>query len=176
MVMVMLMMFSGCWVMFVLRFCEQRWPKREFVLWSVLISAALLIVLAPPEHKREIRESLLLLAMLVNISADILFIYLASRFGRTDQRVLASFSVLGLIAGSHDALAAMGIIEGETYFATMTLNISVLGVAVVLAWNFSRNLRRIEGYLAQSRCAAGGAGGPDQYPQACPCQPRAGPA
>jgi hypothetical protein len=26
-------LFAGCWTMFVLRFCERRWPRREIAMW-----------------------------------------------------------------------------------------------------------------------------------------------
>jgi len=38
------------------------------------------------------------------------------------------------------------VIPGNDYYATATVQLSVIGVAVVLAWNFVRNLRRIEGF------------------------------
>lgn len=146
---VMLMVFSGCWAMFVLRFCGQRWPRSERVLWLVLAAASLAMLLAPEASKREVRELLLVLAVLVNAGVDVLFVALAARSGRTDHRILAGFALLTLVAGVHDALAVMGLIGGETYYATLTLNLTVIGAAVVLAWNFARSLQRIEGFNAE---------------------------
>ncbi|MCG6117220.1 MAG: ATP-binding protein [Aquimonas sp.] len=146
---VMLMVFSGCWAMFVLRFCEQRWPRPERALWLLLAAASLAMVLAPDGSKREVRELLLVLAVLVNAGVNLLFVALAARSGRIDHRILAGFALLSLFAGVHDALQVMGLLGGETYYATLTLNLTVIGVAVVLAWNFARSLRRIEGFNAE---------------------------
>lgn len=146
---VMLLVFSGCWVMFVLRFCERRWPRVERSLWLLLAAASLAMVLAPDGSKREVREVLLMLAVIVNAGANLLFVALAARSGRLDHRILAGFALVSLIAGVHDALTVMGLIPGEVYYATLTLNLTVIGVAVVLAWNFTRSLGRIEGFNAE---------------------------
>ena len=137
---------SGCWAMFVLRFCERRWPRREIAMWAVLLLASLWIVLAPHDGKQAARDAANLLSLVVVSAADILFLWFAWRGGRTDQRVLSLCSAATLSAAIHDALAVSGVLHDNTNYATLTEHLTVIGVAIVLAWNFARSLRRIEGF------------------------------
>ena len=137
---------SACWAMFVLRFCERRWPRREIAMWIALLAVSLWILLAPHEAKKSARDLANLLSTLVVGGADVLFLWFAWRGGRNDQRILSLFAAAVFGAGVHDALGVAGVINDTTNYATLTEHITVLGVAAVLAWNFVRNLRRIEGF------------------------------
>jgi len=139
-------LFAGCWTMFVLRFCERRWPRREIALWVAIALASACIVFAPHTAKHAARDAANVLSLLITSAADLLFLWFAWRGGRTDQRVLSLCAIAGLIAGVHDALAVAGVIRDTTNYASMTVQLTVIGVALVLAWNFARSLRRIEGF------------------------------
>ena len=139
-------LFAGCWTMFVLRFCERRWPRRELALWVAIALASACIVFAPHTAKHAARDAANVLSLLITSAADLLFLWFAWRGGRTDQRVLSLCAIAGLIAGVHDALGVAGAIRDTTNYASMTVQLTVIGVALVLAWNFARSLRRIEGF------------------------------
>ena len=139
-------LFAGCWTMFVLRFCERRWPRREIALWVTIALASACIVFAPHSAKASVRDAANALSLLITSSADLLFLWFAWRGGRTDQRVLSLCAAAAFGAGVHDALAVAGVIRDTTNYASMTVQFTVIGVALVLAWNFARSLRRIEGF------------------------------
>jgi signal transduction histidine kinase len=139
-------LFAGCWAMFVLRFCERRWPRREMTMWIVIAIASACIVLAPHSAKATVRDAVNALSLLVTSAADLLFLWFAWRGGRPDQRVLSLCAAAAFGAGVHDVLAVAGVIPDTTNYASMTVQLTVIGVALVLAWNFVRSLRRIEGF------------------------------
>ncbi|MEO6690546.1 MAG: 7TM diverse intracellular signaling domain-containing protein, partial [Dokdonella sp.] len=141
-----MLLFGASWTMFVLRFCERRWPRREAILWCVVSLAAASMFLAPHAHVREVRDLQVLLAVVLMFSADFMFLWFVWPGGRTDQRVLSICALISLIAGTHDALVLFGIIDSNTYYASLSNQLTVIGVAMVLAWNFVRNLHRIEGF------------------------------
>jgi signal transduction histidine kinase len=141
-----LLVFTGCYAMFVLRFCERRWPRLEAVLWIVLLMGSLWVFLAPHHAMRDVRGVLTLLTAAINTTTNLGFLWLAWRHGRTDQRILSLCAMVGLIAGVHDALVLVRLVGGNAYYASLTEHLTVIGVALVLAWNFVRNLRRIEDF------------------------------
>lgn len=141
-----MLLFGACWTMFVLRFCERRWPRREAMLWSVVLLAAASMFFAPHMHLREVRDLQVVLALVIMFSTDLMFLWFVWPGGRTDQRVLSICALISLVAGTHDALVLFGAIDSNTYYASLSNQLTVIGVATVLAWNFVRNLHRIEGF------------------------------
>ena len=141
----------GCWAMFVLRFCERRWKRREFVMWALLLLSALWILLAPYDAKLGARNLANAVAVLVVVITDIAFLWFAWRGGRPDQKFLSLCSAALIGAGVHDALGVAGVIGDTTNWGTLTGLVGVIGASVVLAWNFVSNLRRIEGFNAELR-------------------------
>lgn len=139
-------LFAGCWTIFVLRFCERRWPRRELAMWCAIAIASAAIVLAPHTAKAIARDAVNAFSLLITLNADVLFMWFAWQGKRTDQRVLSLCAGAALVAGMHDVLAVAGVIRDTTNYASLTVQLTVVGVAVVLAWNFARSLRRIEGF------------------------------
>lgn len=136
----------GCWAMFVLRFCERRWPRRELAMWALLLLSAAWIILAPHDGKLAARNLANALSVLVVVAADSAFLWFAWRGGRPDQKFLSLSSAALVGAGVHDALGVAGIIGDTTNWGTLTGLAGVVGASVVLAWNFVSSLRRIEGF------------------------------
>ncbi len=141
-----LVVYMACYAMFVLRFCDLRWPRREALLWAMALAGCGWLLLAPHTGMRLARDALTLWALGVYLLINVVFVHVAWRHGRTDQRALALVALLMLVAAVHDGLTFVRVIPGNDYYATATVQLSVIGVAVVLAWNFVRNLRRIEGF------------------------------
>lgn len=139
----------GCWAMFVLRFCERRWPRRERVLWTLLLLSAMWIVLAPHDGKLLARNMANALAVLVVVIVDVAFLWFAWRGGRPDQKFLSLCSAAVIGAGVHDVMGVAGLIDDTTNWGTLTACLGVIGAAGVLAWNFVSNQRRIEGFNAE---------------------------
>ncbi len=139
-------LFASCWMMFVLRFCGRRWPRRETTMWIAILFGSACIVFAPHDAKHVVRDAANALSMLIVSAADLMFLWFAWRGGRTDQRVLSLCAAAAFGAGLHDTLTVAGIIKGTANYASLTVQLTVIGVALVLAWNFARSLRRIEGF------------------------------
>ncbi|HET9033860.1 MAG TPA: 7TM diverse intracellular signaling domain-containing protein [Dokdonella sp.] len=136
----------GCWAMFVLRFCDRRWPRREKGMWAILLLSALWIILAPHEGKLAARNLANALSVLVVVIVDIAFLWFAWRGGRPDQKFLSLCSAAVIGAGVHDVLGVAGIIDETANWVPLTSMVGVIGASMVLAWNFVSNLRRIEGF------------------------------
>lgn len=144
-----LMLYCACYAMFVLRFFDRRWPRRERLLWCLTALACLAALVASHAQRGPVRDLLVALASLEVLAINLTFLWLAWRGGRTDQRVLSLCALVAALAGIHDALLIMRVIGGNTYYATVTAHLTVIGVAVALGWNFVRSLRRIEGFNAE---------------------------
>lgn len=134
----------GCWMMFVLRFCERRWPRREWIMWGLLLLSAVWILLAPHDGKLAARNLANALAVLVVLMVDAVFLWFAFRGGRPDQKFLSLISASVVGAGVHDVLGVAGIISDTTNWIPLTSVLGVIGAAAVLAWNFVDKHRRIE--------------------------------
>lgn len=134
----------GCWVMFVLRFCDRHWPRRELGMWVLMLASAAWILIAPHEGKLEARNLANALAVLMVVIIDTAFLWFAWRGGRPDQKFLSVTSAAVIGAGVHDVLGVAGVIHDTTNWGTMTGLLGVVSAAVVLAWNFVSSLRRIE--------------------------------
>lgn len=133
--------------MFVLRFCERRWPRREQALWAASVLLALVVWLTPDAAMPRTMGITMLYAIAVATLTSWTFVYFAwGSHGRLDQRILATVGVMSWAAGCFDGLVVMGAIKSATYYATWFEQLDVVAVATVLAWNFVRNQRRIEGF------------------------------
>ncbi|MEP6882259.1 MAG: 7TM diverse intracellular signaling domain-containing protein [Dokdonella sp.] len=142
-----LLVFMGCWGTFVLRFCERRWPRVERVMWIALALGCAWVMFAPHTGMKSARAVLTILATVIGLGWNVVFIVFAwQRDGRIDQRLLSVCAIIWLAAGVHDAFVFTAVLDSNMYYSTLSENISVIAVAIVLAWNFVHNLRRIEGF------------------------------
>jgi signal transduction histidine kinase len=141
-----LLLFCACYMMFVLRFCGRRWPRREAALWLAVGAGSMWLLLAPHSAMGQVRALSTVIANFFVFLPNALLVYFAVRTARTDTRILAVAGVMNLIAGTHDTLVFTGVIEGNVYYSSISILITTVGVALVLAWNFARSLRRIEGF------------------------------
>jgi signal transduction histidine kinase len=142
-----LLIFMGCWGTFVLRFCGRRWPRVERTMWVALALGCTWVTFAPHGGMQRARDVLTILATVVGLGWNVVFIVFAwRRDGRLDQRLLSICAIAWLAAGVHDAFVFTRLLDSNMYYSTLSENVSVIAVAVVLAWNFVHNLRRIEGF------------------------------
>lgn len=145
----MVILNCSAYALFVLRFCGLRWPRREAALGLLVAFACAGMIVAPHAARGEMRGLLTLLSALILCAAQGIFVGFAWTRGRTDQRVLSLCLGVACLAGVHDMLLMLGLIGGSIYYSTTTEYLSMIGVAVVLAWNFSRSMHRIERFNAE---------------------------
>jgi signal transduction histidine kinase len=142
-----LLVFVGCYMMFVLRFSERRWPRREVAIWLAIAAGSLWVFLAPHESIRQVRALLTIAANLFYFVPNALLVWFSIRpNARTDQRILAAVGLANLVAATHDTLQFIGVLKGYVFYSGISGLATTIGVAFVLAWNFTRNLHRIEGF------------------------------
>ncbi len=142
----MFAMFSACYTMFVLRFCGQRWPRREAILWLIVLLGILRLVLAPHADVGQVRADTTIVLTFYAYGPNCMLLYFAARSRRLDLRIMSVVGLVNLIALTHDTLVFTGAINSNIYYSQFGALISALGAALVLAWSFARNLHRIEGF------------------------------
>ena len=140
------LLFCACYTMFVLRFCGRRWPRRELTLWLAVAAGTLWLFLASHAAIGNVRALLMVLVTLYLLLPNGMLLYFAARNARTDMRILGLVGVMNVLIGAHDTLVFVGVIHSNNYYATMSALITSVGAALVLAWNFTRSLRRIEDF------------------------------
>lgn len=139
-----LIIYSAAFTMFSIRFCERRLPRIETVLW-LLVAVGTIVMLATPHSHMGMTRAVLAVAQAGSFFATCFaFLYVAWRHGRTDHRILSICIAIFLIAGVHDLLTFLGILNDNRYYSALTSQLQMIGMALVLAWNFVANLRRIE--------------------------------
>ena len=137
-------LFAACYTMFVLRFCERCWPRREIALWLVTAAAIAWLFLASHESIGKVRALLMVLVTLYLFLPNGTLLYFAARNARADMRILGLVGLINVFIGAHDTLVFVGLIHTNVYYATMSALLTSVGAALVLTWNFARSLLRIE--------------------------------
>jgi signal transduction histidine kinase len=142
-----LALFVGAFTMFVLRFCERRWPRAEFIMWTGIALAVTVMLLLPRAASDGYRVSLVIAAGALAVGANCLLLVLAWRDARIEPRVLSVVALLNVLAAVHDILTLQRILFlANNYYADATAFANTLGIAAVLAWRYARNLDRIENF------------------------------
>ncbi|MGO1077506.1 ATP-binding protein [Inquilinus sp. CA228] len=148
-----ILVYGACHAMFVLRFCGRRAPRLETAYWALVAICSAWVLLAPHTSMRSVRDLLMLLALVLIAGTILLFVFFAWKHGRTDQKLLSLCGLINLVAGAHDALVFVRILDSNAYYASFTAQTTAVGAALVLAGNLVRSLRRIEAFnteLAQA--------------------------
>jgi signal transduction histidine kinase len=145
----MFLLFSAFYTLFVLRFCDQRWPRREACMWLLVAAAALRLLLAPHEQIGQVRADTTIALTFYAFVPNCMLLYFAARSRRLDLRIMAAVGAVNLAALSHDTLVFVGFIDSNIYYAQFGALFCAVGAAAVLAWSFARSLRRIEGFNAE---------------------------
>ncbi|PQV49756.1 hypothetical protein B0G83_10644 [Paraburkholderia sp. BL21I4N1] len=139
-----LLIYSAAFTMFIARFCERRLPRLETALWLLVGLGAVAMLAAPPRFQGTTRAFLVIAHSVNFFTTCLVFIVFAWRHGRTDQRILSFCIAAFVAAGLHDMLTFFGILETNIYFTAPVAQVQMITMALVLAWNFVANLRRIE--------------------------------
>ncbi len=142
----LLLLYQACYFMFVLRFCTRRWPRREALMWVLTALGCAWVLIAAHTAIGGVRGLLTLLSVALGLISNSMLMWMAVLSGRNDQRFLAACSFIALATGVHDTLVFLSVLDSNIYYSAIGVQVNVIGVAVVLAWNFVNNLHRIEGF------------------------------
>ncbi|WP_242489859.1 sensor histidine kinase [Noviherbaspirillum cavernae] len=138
------LLYSASFTMFVLRFCERRYPRIEGAFWTLVASGALALVFTPHAHIQVMRDIMAALPGLTYFASCILFFTFAWRSRRPDQLILSLCVAVFILVGIHDFLVFFKVLDSNIYYAALTSPIQLISMAMVLGWRFVANLRRIE--------------------------------
>ena len=133
---------------FLLRYCERRWPRMERMLLALSL-LALACALAAPGWVGPSRGPWIAAASLVYYAALPAFMVHAWRSRRTDQRVLALCLVIPMVASVHDILLFYELVHDRVYLLALTAPFTLVGMGFVLAYRFSAAMRRVDGFNAE---------------------------
>lgn len=139
-------------VIFILRFCDQRWRRPEAGLWLLLAAGVAWMGLAAPQHLPRLQYLLTLYACAILFGSCFVLFWRTWRTwheGRIDLRILSLILSFSLAAGIHDLLQLLGWTGTEVQYTFYTSQIEMVGMALVLAWRFTANLRRIESFSSE---------------------------
>lgn len=135
----------ACYMIFLLRFADRRWPRSERIL---LFFAALVFTLALllPHWMGPHRNVYLLPMIAIPYIASAAFMVWALRHGRLDQKVLGLCIVLPLLTALYDSAAYLGLIQANAFIGAFASPLMLLGMGFVLAYRFATTMRRVEGF------------------------------
>ncbi|MBS0199894.1 MAG: ATP-binding protein [Proteobacteria bacterium] len=133
---------------FLLRYCNRRWPRIERVL---LVIAALSLVLVPiiPDWMGPQRNTYLLPAIAYVYAVNLAFIVYALRNRRSDYLVLAACVSVPLAMSVHDLAVYLCWMKASTFLGALLSPLTILGMGFVLAYRFANTMKRVEGFNAE---------------------------
>ncbi|MBJ9679482.1 sensor histidine kinase [Burkholderia gladioli] len=137
-------LFSVSFAMFTLRFANRRCPRLERLLWLLAAAQTLAMLLAPRGSIETVRAAIALLPALTFIGCCSAFIVFSLRRPRADRLALSGCMLVFVLACIHDLLTFLGVLGDNVYYTSIAAQFEMIGMALVLAWRFVTNLRRIE--------------------------------
>lgn len=138
--------FAASFTMFVLRFCERRYPRAEAAMWIAAALACAWMLLTPPPGVPLPRALLFLGAAGTAIAASGLLIVFALRSRQPEQLMLAVPALAYFVSGIHDLLYVLALLPGNFAYSDITAPVTTLAFAGVMAWRYARNVRRVENF------------------------------
>ncbi|WP_426702018.1 sensor histidine kinase [Rhodanobacter sp. Col0626] len=139
----------AAFLVFLLRFCERRWPRFERVL---LVAAALALATALlfPHYMGPWRNAWIWPTVIVYYAATILFLWHAARTPRVDVRVMGLCLLLPTLVSIRDLAVFLQWIHSSNYdLSVLTSPLSLVSMGFAIAWRFSTAMRRVEGFNAE---------------------------
>lgn len=137
---------STCsFTLFLLRFCERRWPRTEATLGLVSL-ATFAYALLDPHRMGPWRDLWVVPTILFYYIALAVFLWHAARTRRIEVRVLGVCLLLPLLVSLHDLALYFELIHGDNYVGALTSPLTLIGMAFAVASRFSVAMRRVEGF------------------------------
>lgn len=137
-----------CYIVFLLRFADRRWPRVERTLLAFAAIVGVLS-LAFPHLMGPLRSPIGLPLVALHYLANFVFVGWALRHGRADQRVLAACAALPILVSLHDLAHYLGWIRSDGFIGAFTSPLMLLGMGFVLAHRFATTMKRVEGFNAE---------------------------
>lgn len=137
-----------CYMIFLLRFADRRWPRSERALLAVA-GCIFILALLFPHWMGPHRDVYLLPMIFLHYLTSAGFMVWALRQGRIDQKVLGLCIALPLLTALHDAGVYLELINADAFVGSFASPLMLLGMGFVLAYRFTRTMRRVEGFNAE---------------------------
>lgn len=141
---------ATCYLIFVLRFADRRWPRVER-MFLALAALMFILALAMPHWMGPHRNFYIVPMMGFHYVAGLVFTVWALRFGRADQKVLGLCYAIPLLTALYDAGVYLGWIRGDTFIGSFGSPVMLLGMGFVLAHRFATTMKRVEGFNTELR-------------------------
>lgn len=130
---------------FLLRFCERRWPRMEIVLGLICV-ATFAFALLDPHRVGPWRNMWVLPTVLFYYATIATFLWHAARSRRIEVRVLGVCLLLPMLLSFRDLALYLELIHDSNYVGALTSPLTLIGMAFAVAWRFSVAMRRVEGF------------------------------
>ena len=143
---VALLVASTCsFTVFLLRFCERRWPRMEAAM-GLAGAAAFAFALLDPHQMGPSRNLWVLPTILLYYATIATFLWHAAHSHRIEVRVLGVCLLLPVLFSFRDLALYLELIHGNNYIGALTSPLTLIGMAFAVAWRFSMALRQVEGF------------------------------
>lgn len=134
---------GACYALFLLRFCERRFPRVEKLI-GLVCAIAFAVALLAPDWLGPHRSPLFIAGGLFYYVSIGWLLWLAVREPRTDYRVLAVCLLIPIFVSFHDYAMFFGWLRSDTPWLGLTEVLPLIGIAFVLAHRFVSAMHRIE--------------------------------
>ena len=131
--------------LFLLRYCERRWPRFERLLFAINLASLVLAFLAPAASG-QYRGIWFAVGGTTYYCAIFVFTWYAAHGKRTDHRVLAACLMIPLLVSVHDFLLFYGVISSDMYLLAITSPLTIIGMGFALAYRFAAAMKRAESF------------------------------
>ncbi len=136
--------FATSFAVFTVRFSGRHLPRLEWGLWLLAALQTAAMLAAPRAAIETVRAAIAVIPAFVFIGCCSGFIVYSLRRPRADRLALSVCMFVFIVACVHDILTFLGVLSDNMYYTSLAAQFEMIGMALVLAWRFVTNLRRIE--------------------------------
>jgi signal transduction histidine kinase len=143
-VITLFLLHNALFLVFMLRFCDQRWRRLERALWLAVAAGAALMAWVPVAQIAGVQQLISWFVCFTFFGACFVLLRHTWYSRRTDHRILSLVMSVSIAAAVHDILLLAGWLSSDIHYTVYTSQLEMLGMALVLAWRFAASLGRIE--------------------------------
>lgn len=147
--MLLLMLYSLCFIIFSWRFANRKFKKTERVLWGIFITLTLLLYFLPDQRLQLILFINFLFTVALFLSNCIGFQWIAFKTKQPEVRFLALTFVIYIAICIHDVSRILLQDSSAIYLTPFSAPLMALAVSLILAWRIARNMNNIENFNQQ---------------------------